>query len=652
MKLHTKLACVGIAVLMLMSIALTGCGNVKPAGQVVIGVVTEANGDWAYGAFSSSINATDSSVITLTDDYATVDSNKGGAYVINNTIVDKYDRSEDADGNATYTFTIKKDLVFNNGDPVKAENFLAWSLFTLSKVGADMGTVTAGYNMIPGGDKYRAGETNKLPGLRLLDEYTFSATVLAKGYDGNDYLPYYYDLGYAGYRAVNLTYWFGEGWHVKDDGDGAYLANDNGTEFSVESVGDHIVAAQYATSDRVTAGPYNLVSFDKASSQITLEVNENYAGNFEGQKPGIQKIVIVRAETDTAIDNLATGGFQIYSAITDGDQINAAFNLIDSGAIDSSYCQYDRAGFGYFGFACDLGPAQYVEFRQAIAHLLDRTEFAKTFCQGWGGVVHGPYCTPFQMYQDSEKLFAKELDTYAFDPDKAVELLEAAGFVYNADGSDYKPGSGLVRYKKVTAEEAQNYDQFCSKVGNDIYMSATLNWASSDGNAVSDLLSTMLANGDATKQAGVQILQNVMTFPELLNYMYRQDAYELGGDYSVPTYNMFNLASSWNSATYDYSFEFTTDPAYIADGYNTQHLYDDELDKLSMDMVYGVTSEEYDKYLDMWQKFVIRYNKLLPTVPLYSNIYISVYPNTIKNYEEGSFWGFDRAILYARYIGK
>ena len=208
MKLHSRIISVALAVLMLSALALTGCGSSKPAGQVIIGTSTEANGDWAYGAFTSSINATDQDVITLTDDYVTVTSDQNGDYVLNDSVVAKngYTRTEDADGNVTYTFKIKEGLVFNNGDPIKAENFLAWSLFALSKAGADMGTTTAGYNSIPGGDKYRAGESNILPGLRLLGEYEFSLTQLKKGYDDNDYLPYYYDLAYAGARAVNLTY--------------------------------------------------------------------------------------------------------------------------------------------------------------------------------------------------------------------------------------------------------------------------------------------------------------------------------------------------------------------------------------------------------------------------------------------------------------
>ncbi len=622
---------------------------VEKPNQVIIGTDTEANGDWAYGAFTSSINATDQDVLTLTDDMNTVTSNFGGDYVINESVVDSYERTEDADGNVTYTFKIKQGLVFNNGDPVKAENFLAWPLFTLSAVGKEAGTTASSWDYLPGGKDYREGTVDHLAGLRLLGEYEFSQTIMATGYSGQGYLPYYYELAFAGAQAVNLDYWFGTGWSVKDDGEGAYLVNADGKE--LKDVLDSVAAAQYATSNRVTAGPYNLVNFDKAANEITLEINPNYCGDFSGRKPNVQKVIIVKAEDDTIIDNLATGGVELYSSIADGALVNAALDLIDAGTIDSEYTSYDRAGFGYFQFACDLGPAQWTEFRQAVAYLLDRNEFANTFCQGWGGVVHGPYCTAFTMYNDSKDFIAKNLNTYDYNPEKAVELLKSIGFVLNADGTDYVDGSGLVRYKEVTAEEATNYEDFCVNVDGKLLMPATLNWASSEGNSVSDLLSTMLANGAATKDAGIEIKQSVMTFPELLNYMYRQDAYGLGGDYSVPTYNMFNLATGFSSGAYDFSFEFTTDPAYLEEGYNTTHLYDETLDKLSMDMVYGVEPGDYETYLGKWQEFVQRYNEMLPRVPLYANIYVSIYPSTLDNYVEGPFWGFDRAILYADFVG-
>lgn len=640
-----------LAVVMVLTMVACGEGKKKADGQVVIGTSTEASGDWAYSAFVRNPNATDKAVMTLTDDMTTVDSDQHGDYGINKTVVKSYERIEEENGNVTFKFVINDGLKFNNGEAVTAQNFVAWTMFVTSPAGKEMGVVSATYNMLPGGLAYRNGETNVLSAVRLYDEKTFSITIAKTGEDGEtSYLPYYYDITYAAMQAVNLTYWFGEGWSVKDDGEGVYFVNADGKEFTAETIGETVTAGRFATGNRVTAGPYNLVSFDQSSREIVLEVNENYNGNFEGQKPGIQKLVIVKTSEDTVMDMITTGQIQIYSQIADGSEVNAVMDLIEAGTIDSSPSQYDRAGYGYFGFACDLGPTQFTEFRQAIAYLLDRVEFAQTFCKGWGSVVHGPYCTAFTMTAKTD--IEKKINHYDYNPEKAVELLKQAGFVYNADGSDYVDGSGEVRYAKVTEEQAKYYDSF-NKVLADgtILMPATINWASSEGNAVSALLSTMLANSEATKAAGVSIVKTEMTFPELLNYMYRQDSYGLGGDYSMPTYNMFNLATGYNGGVYDESYNWTTDPEYIEQGYNVQHLYDEQLNKLSMDMVYGVEPDDEATYLDLWEKYIIRWNELLPMVPLYSNIYVTVYPNTIDNYAEDSFWGFERAILYANWVG-
>ena len=640
-----------LAVVMVLTMVACGEGKKKADGQVVIGTSTEASGDWAYSAFVRNPNATDNSVVKLTDDMATIESNQHGDYVINKTVVKSYERIEEENGNVTFKFVINDGLKFNNGEAVTAENFVAWTMFLVSPAGKEMGVVSATYNMLPGGLAYRNGETNVLSAVRLYDEKTFSITIAKTGEDGEtSYLPYYYDIAYAGMQAVNLTYWFGEGWSVKDDGEGVYFVNADGKEFTAETVGDTVTAGRFATGNRVTAGPYNLVSYDQSSGEIVLEVNENYNGNFEGQKPGIQKLVIVKTSDDTVMDMISTGQIQIYSGIADGAQVNAVFDLIEAGTIDSSPSQYDRAGYGYFGFACDLGPAQFTEFRQAVAYLLNRVEFAQTFCQGWGSVVHGPYCTAFSMTSKTD--IDKKVNHYDYNPEKAVELLKQAGFVYNADGSDYVDGSGEVRYAKVTEEQARYYESF-NKVLADgtILMPATLNWASSEGNSVSALLTTMLASSDATKAAGVSIVKTEMTFPSLLSYMYRQEMQGAVGDFTVPTYNMFNLATGYNGGVYDESYNWTTNPEYIEQGYNVQHLYDKELDKLSMDMVYGVEPGDEATYLSLWEKYIIRWNELLPMVPLYANIYVTVYPNTIDNYAEDSFWGFERAILYANWVG-
>ena len=85
----------------------------------------------------------------------------------------------------------------------------------------------------------------------------------------------------------------------------------------------------------------------------------------------------------------------------------------------------------------------------------------------------------------------------------------------------------------------------------------------------------------------------------------------------------------------------------VALGYNQNYLFDDTLDQLSMDMVYGVEPGDDETYLKIWQDFIIRWNELLPNLPLYSNVYYTIYPEWLEGFEQNSLWGFQDAILYA-----
>ena len=131
---------------------------------------------------------------------------------------------------------------------------------------------------------------------------------------------------------------------------------------------------------------------------------------------------------------------------------------------------------------------------------------------------------------------------------------------------------------------------------------------------------------------------------ELLNFYYRDVSQ--GDKYGVPTYGMFNLATNF-TPLYDMSYNFTSDPEMVALGYNLNYLFDDVLDWLTMQMVYGVEADDPDTYLILWQQFIQRWNKLMPQIPLYSNVYVTVYPDWLENYEQNSFWDFNQAILYA-----
>ena len=439
----------------------------------------------------------------FTTDYGTVVTDQGGALVINDTTCEDIEGEMNEDGTKTYTVVLNEGLVFNNGDPITIKDFVWPTAFSCSAVSSEVGAKLTGYMDIVGGQEYYDGTASTIKGLRMLDDKTIQISIVA------DKVPYYFDLNYAGFAPFSMKYWLGEGIDIADDGEGVYF-----TGLTKDAIEEQLNFARFhAGEDRITAGPYNLVEFDQASKQATLVKNEYYQGNFEGQIPSIEKIIITKAEDATWADALKTGAFNFYDTITDGSQVNTAMDLIeDDENIDKlgygfDYVQFDRPGYGKLMFHSDFGPTQFINVRHAIAHLLDRNEFANTFCNGWGGVVNGPYGTAMWMYQEAEEWLDENLDNYAYNPEKAVELLIEDGWIYDEKGNDYVEG---IRYKKVTPEEAGTYAHNVTLEDGTILMPLIIEWASSEGNSVSDLLSVMLANGEQTAAAGVKINQNVM----------------------------------------------------------------------------------------------------------------------------------------------
>ena len=237
------------------------------ANSLIYGSTTEISGDWGRALWTN--NATDKMIRDMIDDYSTVVSNQGGEYIINPTVVEEYTTQDNEDGSKTYTVKIKDGLTWNDGTPITIQDFVAETLFCCSGVSAELGVKSTAYMKVVGGQEYFDGEAKTVEGLRILDDHTVSITIEA------EYLPYFYDITYAGFVPMNVADWFGEGVTIADDGEGCYFTGD----FTAATVGDQVNTARYASDNRRSAGPYTLQSFDKQSLQATLVINPNYAGN-------------------------------------------------------------------------------------------------------------------------------------------------------------------------------------------------------------------------------------------------------------------------------------------------------------------------------------------------------------------------------------
>ncbi len=559
----------------------------KADNSIILGSSTELSGQFRYAAFGkSSPGSSDNDIEGLTTGLETVATTKEGGYEWNDTVVESHEETENEDGSLTYTIKIKDDLKFSDGSPVTAKDYVAYTMASLSPVFTEAasretsGLTIAGwkdaYQLYTGPDS-EAG-TKELSGLRLLDDYTFAVTIPA------DYANYFYKITYGGFSANYAAAWLGEGVEVKDDGNGCYLSDEF---YAKDEEGKYIQAAKinklctdiseenYASYP--WSGPYAVKSFDNTDSTATLVRNEYFKGNYEGAVPHIDTIIYKRTVSATQIEDFKAGGLDVIAAITGGADTDNALKLADESEGKYVYTHYSRAGYGKLGFRADYGPAQFTSVRQAIALCMDRAQFAKDFTGGYGGVVDGPYYTGSWMYKAAVDQ-GLMLDSYATSADAAIDVLEADGWVWNADGTEYS-GEG-VRYKAIPADQINENDKIYQSVDgtyktvevNGVYlMPLVINWYGTADNEFTDLLQTGLKENENVAKAGMVVYNTIGDFAPMLDELYQQAVY---GFYAgTPMYCAFNFATGFNSAAYDYAFNMTIDPA-MYDDYSSYYIKD------------------------------------------------------------------------------
>lgn len=580
----------------------------EPTGQITIGNSTELTGDWAP-YFQN--NAADYDIYNFINGCGTVDMTFDGEYLINETVVEKYEVTDNEDGSKTYTWTIKDGLTYDDGTPITAKDFIADVMFWSSSVVGEMGGENTSGLYLKGWKEFATGKSKEFPGVNLIDEKTFAMTIAAEN------LPYFFELTLVSASPLKLSFWTDDTVEIKDDGKGCYFSDN----FTKENFEDRINKARFESHP--STGPYKVTSYDESSKTAVLEVNDKYPGNWEGRTAKIKTIIYKKVNKETALDELSTGAVDLLSGMADGDEINGGLDLVDKGGFN--YTSYSRAGYGKLVLVCDYGPTADVNVRKAIAHLIDRNDFAKAFTGGFGSVVNGPYGEAMWFYQETKSELNDKLDQYPYSLEEAVKLLEESGWVYDKDGNEYKEG---IRYKK--GEDGK-------------LMPLIIEWASSEKNAVSDMLVIKLQENPDVAAAGMKINQTVMAWGELLNYLYRDGSQV--AKYAVPTYSMFNLATGF-TPRYDLSTTYTTDPDLLKQGANDNHIIDKELEKLAKDMVL-TDSEDKEGFKQKFIDFIVKWNGLMPDIPLYSNIYHDFYNDKIKNYERNDLIKVVDSLLYS-----
>lgn len=461
--------------------------------------------------------------------------------------------------------------------------------------------------------KYSEGV--KFEGVKLLGDYKFSLTI------DPEELPYFYETAYAAVGPMPMHVLAPSFAVIESDDDGATLVGGFG------KIDDIIALDGYRYYPTVTAGPYKFVSF--VNQVVTLEIDPLFKGDFEGNKPVIEKVIQRRVNQTLDVEQVISGEIDLVTGVIEGEKIEAAQN-----ATTASADYYTRNGYGLLAMTCDFGPTKDVKVRQAIAYITDRQHVADVVLGGYGSVVYSEYGLAQWMYQEAseDKEWEDSINEYAFSIDAANELLDQTEWKYESDGTTAWDSS-----KATATNEYYRYNA-------DKEVLTIKHFGTENNNVTTSLRDKFVLN---MPLCGMKYEITIGTFDTLLNHYYF--GFQLGAD---RTYCLFNLATNFGT-NYDPYYNWHSD--WLNTWYNGQGMSNEDLDELMVSMR-QLDPEQRDEYLVLWKQYQILWNELIPNVPLYSNQYFDVFDKNLKTKAVGytgigttSFFDWTAAITTMTY---
>lgn len=179
------------------------------------------------------------------------------------------------------------------------------------------------------------------------------------------------------------------------------------------------------------SGPYVFQSFD--NNIVTLAANESY---YLGC-PKIPNLKFQVVDENTKVDLVLNSEIDI----TDPSASLETVALLDENSDKASYSLVDNPGYGYIGINAERVPD--VNVRKGLMCLMNREPAVQSYYGELGTVIERPMTPTLAEYPDDAEPY------YTYDPAKALEYFEAAGYsqvdgkLVNADGEQLVINAGI-----------------------------------------------------------------------------------------------------------------------------------------------------------------------------------------------------------------
>jgi len=292
-------------------------------------------------------------------------------------MAESYSVSEDG---KTYRLKIREDALWHDGKPVTSQDVE----FTI-KCLTDPDYSFMDFNLVSGivGAKARKNnEAQELAGFRVIDDKTFEITtdgVFAPMLDG-------------------LTELHIIPRHMLKDTPVKEMAN-----------------SEFAANPTVGCGPYKFVKYATDQYVEFTRFDEYYLGN-----PNIERAFIRIVSPDTAIAQLERGEMDLVLGQGLGDIPNIEIERVKR--VPSLEVQSTPGPFTQgLMLMCTQKKLEDLRVRKAMAHAINSAGIVEKVLMGGGFVTAIPRAFGYPFYND-------ELPPYDYNPDKAIGLLDDAGW--------------------------------------------------------------------------------------------------------------------------------------------------------------------------------------------------------------------------------
>ncbi|OMD68074.1 ABC transporter substrate-binding protein [Paenibacillus odorifer] len=296
-----------------------------------------------------------------------------------------------SDDQLTYTFHLRKDLKFSDGSPLTADD-VAFTWTIQYDKSYDGSSQLPSLN-VKGGKAYKEGTSPTVEGIKVIDPQTISATLEQ---------PNATALVQLGSNVLSKAY-YGKDYRI---GNLEYIK-----KLHEKPLGD---------------GPYKLEKFIPGQ-EVRFVANENY---FKG-KPKTEHFIYKTTEGD------------VWQFVETGEVDYASFSATDENIEKLkalgfvNIIPYTPSTYGYLQVNLKHEQLKDKLVRQAIVYGLDRQSIYVDAAQGAGSIANIP-ASPISWSYTEEGI-----NPYKYDPEKAKQLLDEAGWTVGAGGIREKDGKPL-----------------------------------------------------------------------------------------------------------------------------------------------------------------------------------------------------------------